>query len=381
MTGDDDNGARRPRFSSDGGRPAPRRPSILDVANHSGVSHQTVSRVLNKHPNVREATRARVLEAMEELGYRPNPAARALASGKSKTLGVATLDSSLYGPVSTLQAVQEAAQHHGYLVSTVSVPVLDRHSLRDALRRLTAQSLDGIIVITPYSSARDSLAHVPTGIPVVAVEGDPAGDHPVVTVDQLNGARLATEHLLAQGHSTVSHIAGPADWIDAAARVEGWRCALEDAGAQLSLPMGGDWSAQSGFRAGQVLARDPEVTAIFAANDNMALGLLMALHERGRRVPEDVAVVGFDDTPESAYFLPPLTTVRQDFQRLGEAAVHSLLEMLGTGAASSQQVVIEPSLVLRQSSGVRRSGSPRRALTLASVNKPPRRAAGSRRRT
>jgi DNA-binding LacI/PurR family transcriptional regulator len=328
---------------------ANRRPSIADVANFAGVSHQTVSRVLNKHPSVREITRARVLAAIDQLGYRPNPAARALASGRSKTLGVVALDSTLYGPASTLNGIQQAAQRLGYFVSVMQVHSIDRQSVRDAVRRLTSQSVEGLAVIAPFTSAHDALAQLPTGTPVVAVEGDPAGEVAVVTVDQVAGARLATEHLLSAGHKTVFHVAGPPEWEEARGRITGWQAALQGAGAEVTPPLGGDWSARSGYEAGQVLAQVPDARAIFVANDNMALGVLRALHERGRRVPEDVAIVGFDDTPESAYFIPPLTTVRQDFARVGQATVQLLVDLITTGARSQDRIVIDPELICRQS--------------------------------
>ena len=325
------------------------RPSIADVASLAGVSHQTVSRVLNKHPSVRDLTRARVLGAIDQLGYRPNPAARALASGRSKTLGVVALDTSLYGPVSTLLGIQQAAQQLGYFVSVVIVHSIDRQSVRDAVRRLTSQSVEGVAVIAPFSSAHDALAFLPTGTPVVAVEGDPEGDVSVVTVDQVAGARLATQHLLALGRGTVFHVAGPAEWLEARARTAGWRQALVDAGAEVTPPMTGDWSASSGYHAGQLLAQVPDAHAIFVANDHMALGVLRALHDRGRRIPDDVAVAGFDDIPESGYFIPPLTTVRQDFQHVGAAAVQILVDQLADGHWRHERVVIEPTLVCRAS--------------------------------
>jgi DNA-binding LacI/PurR family transcriptional regulator len=308
-----------------------------------------VSRVLNKHPSVRELTRARVLAAIDQLGYRPNTAARALASGRSKTLGVVALDTSLYGPVSTLLGIQQAAQRLGYFVSVVAIHSIDRHSVREAVRRLTSQSVEGLVVFAPFSSAHDALAYLPIGTPVVAVEGDPEGDTSVVTVDQVAGGRLATEHLLAGGCETVFHVAGPSEWLEARGRTAGWRQALEDAGADLTPPLSGDWSASSGYQAGQVLAQIPDAHAIFVANDQMALGVLRALHDRDRRVPEDVAVAGFDDTPESPYFIPPLTTVRQDFQRVGAAAVHILVDQLANGDRAQERVVIDPVLVCRKS--------------------------------
>lgn len=329
--------------------PDGRRPSIADVAAFAGVSHQTVSRVLNQHPSVRDITRARVLAAIDKLGYRPNSAARALASGRSKTLGVVALNTSFYGPVSTLLGIQEAAQRHGYFVSVVAVQSLDRHSVREAVRRLMGQAVEGLAVITPYTSAHEILSYLPTGTPVVAVEGDPEGDTSLVMVDQALGAVLATEHLLTLGHSTVYHVAGPAEWLEAKGRLQGWRQALDAAGAPVNPPITGDWTSRSGYQAGQLLAQVPEASAIFVANDSMALGVLRALHERGRRVPDDVCVVGFDDTPESAYFIPPLTTVRQDFQAVGHAAVQLLVDELVTGSRRRDRIVIEPELVRRQS--------------------------------
>jgi DNA-binding LacI/PurR family transcriptional regulator len=327
----------------------PRRPSIADVASFAGVSHQTVSRVLNKHPSVREVTRARVLAAIDQLGYRPNTAARALASGRSKILGVVAPDTNLYGPVSTLLAIQQAAQSHGYFLSVMAVRSLDRQSVAEAVRRLTSQAVEGVVVIAPYTSAHDALAYLPRGTPVVAVEGDPEAGTSVVTVDQVAGAKLATEHLLSLGYETVFHVAGPAEWLEAQGRTLGWRAALEASGAELTPPLSGDWSARSGYEAGQVLAQIPGARAIFVANDHMALGVLLALHERGRRVPEDVAVVGFDDTPEAAYFTPPLTTVRQDFGRVGHAAVQILVDQLAARATSPERVVIAPELICRRS--------------------------------
>lgn len=335
-------------MSAGNGR-ASRRPSIADVAVFAGVSHQTVSRVLNKHPSVREITRARVLAAIDQLGYQPNTAARALASGRSKTLGVVALDTSLYGPVSTLFGIQRAAQRCGYFVSVVAVHSIERQSVTEALQRLTGQSVEGIAIIAPFSAAHDALSDLATETPVVAVEGDPQADMSVVMVDQVAGAKLATEHLLASGQGTVFHVAGPEEWLEARGRVAGWRESLEAVGADIVPPLSGDWTARSGYEAGQVLAKIPDARCVFVANDQMALGVLRALYEKGRRVPADVAVVGFDDIDESAYFIPPLTTVRQDFQRVGSAAVQVLVDQLTSGERRQERVVIEPVLVRRQS--------------------------------
>ena len=306
---------------------------MSDVAALAGVSHQTVSRVIAEHPNVRPRTRARVLAAIEELGYRPNIAARALATGRSRTLGVVSMNSTLFGPASTLYSIEEAAKHAGYFVTVASVRSFDRTSLREATTRLLGQAVDGLVVIAPLASAADALRDLPKDIPVVSVDGDPDAHDTVVRVDQVTGARIATLHLLAAGHATVWHVAGPQDWIDAQGRIAGWQAALLASGAEVPPLLNGDWSARSGYQAGQVLARMPEVTAVFAGNDQMALGLLRALNERNRQVPGDVSIVGFDDIPEAAFFTPPLTTVRQDFDEVGRRSLHMLIEQITAGGA------------------------------------------------
>jgi DNA-binding LacI/PurR family transcriptional regulator len=327
----------------------PRPPAMTDVARFVGVSHQTVSRVINNHPNVRPQTRARVLAAMQELGYRPNTAARTLATGRSRTLGVVTLPGTLYGPSSTLYAIEQAAWAADYQVSVVRLRSVDQASVRQAVARLVTQSIEGVIAITPLLVSGEALSQVARTLPFVAVEGNPEGDLSIVSVDQEAGARRATQHLLAAGHATVWHVAGPHGWYEAAGRVAGWRQALEDAGAKIPLTLTGDWTPSAGFEAGQILARTSEATAIFVANDQMALGVLRALREHGRRVPEDVSVVGFDDIPEAGYFSPPLTTIRQDFASVGRASLRSLIDQIESGKPSSTRVVIPPDLVVRDS--------------------------------
>jgi DNA-binding LacI/PurR family transcriptional regulator len=186
-------------------------------------------------------------------------------------------------------------------------------------------------------------------MPVVVVEGDPRVDLAAVTVDQAAGARAATTFLLSCGHQTVFHVAGPPEWQESQGRASGWLSALGEAGAEVTSALPGDWTARSGYRAGRVLARVPEATAIFVANDQMALGVLLALHEHNRRVPEEVGVIGFDDIPESAYFTPPLTTVRQDFDRVGRASLRLLLDQIESGARSGDRVVVPSQLVVRRS--------------------------------
>ncbi len=303
-------------------------PVIHDVARLAGVSHQTVSRVLNDHPHVRPATRERVLTAIRQLDYRPNALARGLASHRSRVLGVISFDTRLYGPASTLLAIERAARAAGYAVTLSSLSHLDAGSVRAAIHALADQSVDGVIVIAPQESAARGAHNVPEALPIVAVEAGYPGDIPVVSVDQFTGARLATEHLLDLGHRTVWHIAGPADFLEARERVEGWRAALADRGVAPPPLTHGDWSADSGYHAALDLADRDDVTAIFAANDQMALGLLHGLHERGIRVPQDVSVVGFDDIPEAQYLIPALTTIRQDFDELGRRGLELLVNLI-----------------------------------------------------
>lgn len=329
-----------------------REPAMTDVARVAGVSHQTVSRVLNDHPKVRDETRNRVLAAIAQLGYRPNFAARALVTGRSRVLGVVAQNSTLYGPASMLAALEQASAGAGFSVSVRSVSALDRESISGAIEQHIAQRVAGIVVIAPVATASDALDELSTDMPLVAIDGDPDRDTSVVTVDQVAGGAVATQHLLDAGHETVWHVSGPPGWYDSAGRIKGWHQTLLEAGIEAPPIIPADWSAESGYRAGQMLARIPEVTAVFAANDHLALGILRALHERGRQVPRDLSVVGFDDVPEAAYFIPPLSTVRPDFQAAAKEALAMLLEGIETGHRQSRRRIIAPTLVVRDSVAV-----------------------------
>jgi DNA-binding LacI/PurR family transcriptional regulator len=322
---------------------------MTDVARLAGVSHQTVSRVLNDHPNVREQTRMRVHAAIAELGYRPNRAARILVTGTSHVIGVVQQSSTLYGPAATLSALAETALRHGFTVNVESVRALDHQPIADAIGRHLDQRVAGLVVIAPVESANDALDNLPDDIPLVSIDGDPNRTTELVTVDQEAGAYAATTHLLAAGHKTVWHVSGPDSWFDSQGRVAGWQRALTEAGAEIPPVMSADWYAASGYRAGQILARMADVTAVFAANDHLALGLLRALHERGRRVPDDISVVGFDDVPEAAYFIPPLTTVRPDFDAVAAASIDLLLAQIRAGHRLGDRRILTPTLVTRDS--------------------------------
>lgn len=354
--------------SAEDGTAAPvaaRRAAVMaDVARVAGVSHQTVSRVLNNHSAVRPDTRERVLAAIRELDYRPNSAARALVTRRSSTIGIISFDTTLYGPASTQYGIERAARKAGYYVSVVSLESLRRKAVHEALERLADQSVEGAIVVAPTLDVVEALVERSVSLPIVAVEsGGPPGV-PMVCVDQEEGARLVTHHLLECGAPTVWHVAGPQGWLEAEARVRGWRWALNDASVAAPEVLHGDWGPASGYAAGAVLAERAlgrrDVAAVFVANDQMALGVLRAFHEGGVRVPEDVLVGGFDDVPEAAYFTPPLTTVHQDFTAVGQASIELLLAQLAGGTVEEQRVV-PPRLVLRQSTGAIPGDPPRRS--------------------
>ncbi|MBL7498094.1 LacI family DNA-binding transcriptional regulator [Frankia sp. CNm7] len=301
---------------------------MTDVARLAGVSHQTVSRVLNGHPNVKEQTRLRVRAAMEQLGYRPNRVARTLVTGQSHVVGIVAQNTALYGPTSVRTAVERSVNAAGFAVGVASVPALDRSSIAEAIGRLLDQRVAGVVVIAPVTSANEALDDVPDDLPMVVIGGDPGRLSRLVTIDQRHGARLATRCLLAAGHDTVWHVSGPAGWYDSAERVLGWREALLDAGAEVPPVLAADWSLDAGYEAGQLLARMPSARAVFAASDHLAMGVMKALRQAGRSVPGDVSVVGFDDIPEAGYVCPPLTTVRPDFAAVAEQAVRLLLSQL-----------------------------------------------------
>ena len=322
---------------------------MADVARLAGVSHQTVSRVINGQNNLRPATRERVEQAIRQLGYRPNSAARALVTRRSATIGVIGSKSGYWGPSTVHRTIQAAGREAGYFVSSVNLQSLTRDELVDAINHLRDQSVEGIVLISATDDALDvARAQEHLGVPVVVVEGDAAKARWTVGVDQVAGAELGTRHLIDLGHTDIMHLAGPPSWTEGRARLLGWQNAMYAAGLRPSQHVTGDWSAASGYDAGREIAGRDDVTAVFCANDQMALGLLRALSEAGRSVPGDVSVVGFDDIPEAAYLIPPLTTVRQDFTAVGRRAIEIIQAALAGEPAPER--LISPELVVRASS-------------------------------
>ncbi|WP_426187955.1 LacI family DNA-binding transcriptional regulator [Microbacterium sp. TWP3-1-2b2] len=318
---------------------------VRDVAALAGVSRQTVSRVLNDHPDVAPETKARVLQAMHELGYRMNNAARALGTRRSRTLGVLASDALQYGPSRSIAAIENAARAAGYWVSAAFADAGDDASVVSAVEHLIAQGVEGIVVVAPHARTLRALDTLRVGVPVLTLHSAGRGPRGL-SVDQAAGARLAVAALADAGHRRIAHLAGPADWLEAESRADGYAAELARRGLDPALVLVGDWTARSGYEAtGTLLAAG--VTAVFAANDQMALGLLGGLHEAGVTVPEEISVVGFDDVPDAAFYWPQLTTVRQDFEELARRAVASLTG--GTDAAASGLAPVAPVLVSRRS--------------------------------
>ena len=324
---------------------------MADVARLAGVSHQTVSRVINGSERVAPDTRDRVQEAMRLLDYRPNSVARALVTGRSRTVGVIGFKTTLFGPASTLYGIESSAHEAEYLTSVVSMPEVNRDSVLLAVERLRRHNVEGVLLLASETSAIAALAPVARELPLVALEAEPIHGIPTVAIDQYGGAVSATRHLLELGHRRIAHIAGPAGSLEAQLRVAGCRDTLAEDGHGLAAPEFGDWSARSGYEICVRVLDDPEVTAIFAANDQMALGALRALDEAGRRVPADVSIVGFDAIPESGFFTPPLTTIRQDFVSIGRRGFEALRRQIEDGDSPATHQVLESELLVRASTG------------------------------
>ena len=322
--------------------------SIRDVARVAGVSRQTVSRVINHHPSLRPETRDRVQAVIDELRYRPNLVARALGSSSSRTIGVLASQRTQYGPSAAIQGVERAAQEAGYLVNTTNLVSSDPSAIRNALALQVDHMVDGIVIIAPHTGTLDLLEELASDVPYVMLNSRESGDPHELFVDQLAGARAATRHLIDLGHRDILHVAGPQEWIEADARMQGFLVEMIDADMPVTPPILGDWSAAFGYHAGRELSRLRDFTAIFSSNDQMALGLIHAFRSVGLDVPGDVSIVGFDDIPEAAHFWPPLTTVRQDFEELGRQCVARLLGTAvgGTGAAANP---LAPQLIVRES--------------------------------
>lgn len=341
-----------------------RSPGVREVALAAGVSRQTVSRVLNDHPNIRTETRERVLAAMTDLNFRPNHAARILTTARSRTIGVlAAPGPRLFGPASSIDAIEQAARDYGYFVAVAYSTTHDLRDFESALSHLVAQSIEGIVIVAPQQRSQEALAAASIQIPSVTLHefAPTAGER--VFAEQVAAARIATHHLVECGHRRILHLSGPEDWSEARARRQGFLEEAQRSGVVPLVSSPGDWSARSGAQISRRALADSTITAVFSANDQMALGVLHTARALGRRIPDDLAVVGFDDIPEAAYFSPPLTTMRQDFVELGRRAVERLLDDIhgGSGVSSPGDALLTgsvPRLIVRESTSRRLSATP-----------------------
>ncbi|MCA0456241.1 MAG: LacI family transcriptional regulator [Chloroflexi bacterium] len=334
-----------------------RRLTLRDVAKQAGVSYQTVSRVINNHPYVAEDTRQRVLGLIDELDYRPNKAARSLAGHQTNTIALVASDIYDYGLTQVVISIERAAKAAGYdlVMSIAGNP--SSASMKAAIESILHWHLDGMIVLKPIRgfSHAEILAMV-GGLPLVQVNSQYDDQlAPSLMINQEHGTRLLLDHLLQLGHRDIAVIHGPSNHYDAVARQAACGAILREFRMRAVAEGAGDWSAASGYAAMQgILGQGSAFTAVFAANDQMALGAMRALREHGLSIPGDVSVVGFDDLPEAAYYEPPLTTIQQDFARLGENSIAYLVECIEQPDTVAERRLIPPSFVHRRSTATPR---------------------------
>lgn len=334
---------------SDNGRA--RRATMLDVAEAASVSYQTVSRVINDHPSVKPETRLRVQTAIRDLRYRPDKAARSLAARQSRTLAVITHGIECYGPLQMVVNIEHLAHDAGYDIITANIDLQNP----SALDELFSWRIDGALMIASVASRHaEGVVNWLHGTPLIQIDNAQGAREPSVIIDQRAGGLAAAEHLIGLGHREIALISGPVDWFGSGSRRDGWLAGLSAAGLAPAATTAADWTSAGGYAAAAALldAGHP-FTALLVGNDQMALGAVSALKARGLGIPADVSVVGFDSTPESAYFDPPLTTVWQDFAALGQQGLEYLVELIQNPAAANGQRLIAPRLIVRASTAAR----------------------------
>jgi len=338
-----------------------KRITMKDVALAAGVSTQTVSRVINNVSYVSAETRHRVEEVIEELGYRPSTLARSLSQQRTYTLGVVVFGLIHIGPALTLNGIADAAEKQDYMLLMKELDDhYDNSVVKSVIDSLISRQVDGIIWAAPeigdsHSWIQEYLEGIP--VPIIFLSMKPREGVSSVANDNYKGAVLAVHHLLEiEQRKKIAHLAGPLTWWEATERKRGWTDTLLKAGLDVSEQYctEGDWSAKSGESAFiQLLEKCSEMDAIFVANDQMALSVLQQAHLRGISIPDELSVVGFDNIDETEFFYPALTTIRQNFQLLGETAVSNLIEMVEAQQKNvsipAKLEFIEPKLILRNS--------------------------------
>lgn len=338
-----------------------KRPTIKEVAKVAGVSTQTVSRAINERPDVAPETRERILITISELGYQPSALARSLIQQRSYTLGVVTAGLKHIGPSRTLNGITSAAEEAGYSLLLKELPRYDAEDVVPIFQALFSRHVDGIIWAVPEVGENRNWVDqqaIDLKIPIVYLAMEPKQNISTVSIDNYLGGRIAMSHLIEQGYRRIGHISGPLDWWEARQRLAAWKDALQEAGleAREEYCVDGNWSpASGGLAIEKLFAQYPEMDAVFVANDQMALAVLQFACQKGLSLPEELGVVGFDDIPESAFFFPPLTTIHQDQQWVGKAAVEETIKMIeagwqGGGPVEPQSLKLAPTLVVRQSS-------------------------------
>ena len=324
-------------------------PRLADVAAHAGVSAKTVSRVVNNEANVRPLIRSQVLRSVAALGYRPNAAARALVTQRTHQIGLIATASSLYGPTAGLFSLEQAAWKAGYGLTLTTVREASEAQLEEAIHYLMVRGVEGVI-ISGVAGVLHIEASTLADLPLVSTSPitTESTKHVLVDSDQVAGTRAAVRHLYKCGHRRIAHLAGPLSWDSAAQRRDGWLQEVKDLGLDPGPLLEGDWSPKSGYEAALTLDR-MAATAIVVANDHMAMGAVRAFTEQGMRIPDDMSVIGFDDVPEAAYQMVPLTTVRQDFSSVAERSVRELIHLIEGHRAENATIHLPTELIVRAS--------------------------------
>ena len=332
-----------------------KKANIYDVAKLAGVSHQTVSRVLNNHSSLKPATREKVEKAITDLSYRPSQAARQLVTSQSRLIGVLIAEADLYGPASILSAMEKVARHEGYSIISIAVSAGSRESWREAIDQLRNLDIDGVMTIALPEQLVKEIENSLDGAAIVIVDSEPSKKFDVVNMDNIYGATIATQYLIDAGHTEILHVTGPENGYESNKRKTGYEKTMRNAGLKPQVIVG-DWSIAKGFEVGEKVAKmKKRPTAVFCANDHLALGMIKAFSEARINVPGDISIIGFDNIPESSYLIPALTTVGQNFDELGNNAIEKMLLQLRAGS-KKEAVMIKPALLLRNSTKEIKSG-------------------------